>query len=326
MAQYVITGASGHIGNNLVRLINRLEPSSEVTVLSRRPIRRELEGTHCEQVMGDLGNCEFLCNLIRSDHIVIHLAGLIDLTDTRAEDTYRVNVEYTRLLCDVCREKQVARFVYVGSVDAIDKSGGVSPLTEPAEYYPDRIAGHYGKSKALAAQYVLNAVRTDPTFNAAIVLPSAVIGTHDYKPSAVGAILRDCLNGKPEFGIRGGYNFVDVQDVCRVIYTLAWGNQRDQYIVCGTEVSVRELYETVNRLACLPQHPLILPTRLVRFFLPFIRVLNPITLKALQEPHNYSCQKAINELAFSPTPFEDTILQIVAEFRQNSLLSPQGMV
>ena len=317
MPRYVITGASGHIGNNLVRTINELEPESKVIVLTRREIGKELSGTTCEQVIGNILSPEFLEENISEGDIVMHLAGVIDLSNTKADETDRVNNFGTRLICDICRQKKVSRFIYFGSVDGIAKNGGV--IDAPESYFPELIEGNYGKSKAAAAQYVVDSINADPGFNAAILLPSAVIGLNDYKPSAVGKVVLDTLLGKAEFGIRGGYNFVDVRDVCTAAIALVHSSARESFIISGHSVSVAELYEAINRARGFRRKPILIPLPLVKLFMPFIKVLNPITLKALTEDHDYSYKKSELLLGYTPRPFEKTLHDTLVWFEKEAI-------
>lgn len=315
MARYIITGASGHIGNNLVRLINQTDPQSEILVPTRRRIERELNGTVCKQAVGDLFDAEFLGSLIKDGDIVVHLAGLIDLTDKRAEEMYRINFDLTKHLCEICKQAHVRRFIYVGSVDGIAKEANLhAPITEPCEYDPARVEGHYGKSKAMAMQYVLKEIQGASDFSVAMVIPSAVIGVHDYKPSAVGKVIENTLNGKAELGIHGGYDFVSVTDVCKAILTLCHNDMRDQFILCGGAMRVEELYGVINREVGLKKKPILLPKWLIVPFLPFVKILNKTTLKALCEPHQYSSQKAKHALGYEPLLAEDAVLEAVRWF------------
>ena len=318
MSRYVITGASGHIGNNLVRSLRERYPHAQIVVLTRRPITRELDGIECEQSIGDLCDERLLQKNIMPEDCVVHLAGLIDLTNRHTQELYRINVDATRLICDVCRQKGVQRFLYVGSVDAIAKTDCADVITEPSCYDPDSVAGAYGKTKAIAAQYVLEQIQRHPEFSAAIVLPSAVIGPHDYKPSAVGKVLKDVLTQKPQFGLRGGYNFVDVRDVCDAIISLLHSTLREQYILCGHNVTVQQLYFETDHILSIKKRPIILPLLLAYLAIPFVSALNPITLKALREPHHYSYQKAKQDLAYAPRPFEQTLCDTLAWFQENS--------
>ena len=313
--KFVITGASGHIGNNLVRAINRDYPDFEVVVLTRRMVDKELAGTNCRQAIGDLFSQAFLSENIDSDSIVVHCAGFIDLTDKMIEETYRINLQMTQIILDVCLEIKVKKFIYIGSTDAIAKEDSVV-ICEPSDYYPNRIEGNYGKSKAETSHIVLDAINTNPDFNGAIVIPSAVIGINDYKPSAVGKIIDGIIRGNPEIGIKGGYNFVDVEDVCRVILLLSFNDKRGQYIVAGESIGVKDFFVKINTYLGIKRTVFILPTFLVKLFLPFISSLNKITLKALNETHDFSCERLQKELGFIPTPIDETVGNTIEWFKK----------
>ena len=306
MTQYVITGASGHIGNNLVRLINKTEPQAKITVLTRRKIDKELAETTYQQIIGDICNKKFLSQNIHSGDIVIHLAGIIDLSNKLRNECFSINYLATKNICEVCKTKNV-RLIYCGSVDGIYRPDKNATITEPDDYSPEKIEGNYGQTKAMAMKYVLSQIKNDSNFNCAMILPTAVIGINDFKPSAVGKILSNVLNGGKEFGMKGGYNFVDVQDVCNVIYSLCHNNKKDQYIISGENVEVKDLYAFLNKQKNLKRKPIIFPTFLVKLAAPFVGVLNKITIKALTDPHNYSHQKATTELGYKPTPIEETL-------------------
>lgn len=314
MASYILTGASGHVGNNMARFIRKQEPHAAITVLSRREIARELAGVDCRVVVGDLFDMDFLKDNIGQNDIVIHMAGYIDLTDRHPEETYRVNVELTRILTDVCESVGVRRYIYMGSVDGLARPDGDGEIAEPRVLDPDAVEGHYGKSKAHAMQYVLEKGAACPEFSCAIALPSAVIGVNDFRPSAVGGVIRSVLRGGAELGIRGGYNFVDVEDVCAATYTLAQNEERGMFILSGEDVSVAELYRAINEKKGYRRPVILFPVWLVRLFLPFMRVLNKITLKALTEPHRYSSERAKRLLGYTPTPFSETLDKTIAFF------------
>ncbi len=317
LTRYIITGATGHIGNNFIRYLNEHDPNACVIAIVRSPAPRALGGCRVQCEIGALDDTAFLDRVILKGDIVVHLAAKIDLSDKEKEETFHTNCILTQKLCNFCREKQVGRFVYVGSVDAIPRPKNPSDaITEPTAFDVDAVMGNYGKSKALAAQYILDTMRTYPDFSCAILLPSAVIGPHDYRPSAIGKVVRDVLNGGKEFAIHGGYQFIDVRDVCASLYTLCQSDLRDCYIVSGQNVSVCDLYQAINADQNLKQKPILLPNALLYLCMPFVKVLNRITVKALQEPHNYDCEKAKRDLSFAPMPFEKTMHDTILWFLQ----------
>ena len=111
--RYIITGGTGHIGNNLIRFINEKEPGTEIVALLRRENPKELVGAKYVAAVGDLLDRDFLASNIREGDVVVHLAGLIDLTNKKTEQTYRTNVGMTADLVDICKEKKVKKIIYV---------------------------------------------------------------------------------------------------------------------------------------------------------------------------------------------------------------------
>ena len=313
--RFIITGGTGHIGNNLIRLINQNFSDAEILAYVRRENPKELAGAKYTPVLEELNKDNF-ANIVEKDDIVVHLAGVIDLKNNQKELTNKINFLLAKDIADVCLEKGVKRFVYVGSVDAIYREGD-GEIEEPEKYYPDKMEGNYGISKAKASEYILNMFENNPEFNGVMVLPTAVIGVNDYKPSAAGKIILDTLRGKAELGIKGGYNFVDVEDVAGAILTLCQTDNKGQYILSGHNISVPKLYGKINEYKGLKKKPIIFPTWVARLACPFVNVLNKITLKALLDSHNYSCQRASEDFGYTPTDIDKTVQKTIDWFEKN---------
>lgn len=314
MRNYIVTGATGHIGNNLIRYILENEPSAGVTALLRSHTDL-FSGMAVNEHIVDFDDDSALSALISRGSYLIHLAALIDLTDKKTSEMESVNFGLTKRLAGICLENK-AKLIYCGSVDGIYKSGD-GAIAEPCDYYPEKIEGGYGKTKAEAAKYLLQLMRDEKDFDCAIILPSAVMGINDYKPSEIGSVILNCVKGRPEFGLNGGYNFVDVRDVCAAIHNAVLMERCGQYIVSGENVSVRELYRLINKAVGVERRPVIIPDFLISLLMPFVGVLNPITVKSLKEPHLYSCQKAVKELGLTLTPIEETVRNTVEWFKRN---------
>ncbi len=310
--RFVVTGAGGHIGNNTVRALRAAYPAADIRTLTRRPLTRELGDVAHTEVMGDLADPAFLAREICAGDFLVHAVGFVDLSGKHAEETYRVNVELTKTITDAALAAGVAEFVYFGSVDGIAKTGDATPICEPAVFDATPISGHYGKSKAIGMEYVRGVMAAHPDFSATILLPSAVLGVHDYKPSPVGNILYGILAGKAEFGIPGGYNFVDVRDVANAVVAACERRARGVYILSGENVGVQELYLAANEAAGVVRRPILLPRWVAWLAMPFVPALNPVTLRALGEPHNYDSAAAANALGFRARPFRDTMRDTMA--------------
>lgn len=318
MKNFVITGATGHVGNNFIHLLSKQEPDAKITLIHHRKITDDFGGIKFTQKIGNLSDKDFLKSVITKDSIVVHIAGFIDLTDKEKEKCFLINFQYTKNICDVCIEKGVRRFLYVGSVDGIARPKDPNEIiVEPDDYFPEKVEGNYGKSKASAMKYVLAQMKQNPSFNACMILPTAVIGINDFKPSAVGQILCKSLSGKAEFGLKGGYNFVDVEDVALAMLTLSNNNLKDHYIISGTNVTIKEMYKFANDFSGSKKRPIIFPTWFVKMCVPFTKMLNKITIKALTDPHNYSNEKAKRDFDYSTRPIKQTMKNTLSWLTKN---------
>lgn len=308
---FIITGATGHIGNNLVKKLISL--NKEVKVLVRK-IDKSIENLPIKYIVGNVFDFDFLNNNITSEDIVIHLAGIIDIKNKNKEQVFKINYEGANLLTDICLQKNVKKYIYCSSVDAIEMKKG-SLVKEPDQINIDNIKGNYGKSKALATIYVKKIMKENPSFNASIVYPSAVIGPNDWKPSAIGKMIQDSIDKKMQFGIKGGYNFVDVDDVVDAIITLAESDFKDDYILSGEIVSVYKMYQLTNQAIGIKRRIPRLPMFLVWLGIPFVPYLSPIVFELLKTNPEYDCSKAIRDLNYQHTNFEKTIKKTVNWFK-----------
>src|SRR5690606_13426468 len=127
----------------------------------------------------------------------------IDLMNKHLMQTFRTNVGLTKRLIAIAKRKN-CRFVYMSSVDVIPKSkrGWVS---EPLFIDTKKRKSYYKASKEIATELVVNAMHEG--LNGIILYPAAVIGIHDYKPSAAGRELLNITRHKVLFSLHGGYNF-----------------------------------------------------------------------------------------------------------------------
>lgn len=144
-----------------------------------------------------------------------------------------------------------------------------------------------------------------------------MIGPYDFKPSLIGKVVKDCILNKPEFGIKGGYNFIDVRDVATAIIEIAELNKSDTYIISGHNVTVKELYEYINKALNKNKKIMVIPKFLVYLSIPFVPYLSPFSLKTLLENHNYDNEKVREELGVTITPFAKTINDTVLWFMNN---------
>lgn len=111
MERVLITGGTGFLGRATVRRL--LDTGYAVRVLTRGPWPFE-QHPRLERVNGGMTNAQSLRDAVAECDIVVHLAARKN--DER--DSEAVNVDGTRVLCDVAKRAGVTRIVYVSTQSA----------------------------------------------------------------------------------------------------------------------------------------------------------------------------------------------------------------
>lgn len=320
MKQFVVTGATGHIGNTLVEILNKIEDSQIKLLVLKGENVSMFKKKNIEIKYGDILDIEFLRREINPKDVVFHLAGIIDISSDKKDMLYKVNVEGTKNIATVCLEKQVEKFVYTSSVHAIEPLKKGNLLYEPEIFDEAKIVGDYAKSKTMATKIVLDLAKVG--LNAVVVYPAGVIGPNDYKISEMGLLLLDISNKKIKNRVSGGYNFVDVRDVAQGIFdAYKKGRKGEGYILSGHMVSIDELFKIVNkkfkRKRLVPK----IAMWFVKMFAKLaevhykIRKKKPLftrySLYTLTCNHNFSNEKAKNELNFQTRSIETSIFDSI---------------
>lgn len=324
----VVTGASGHIGNVLVRDLISKNYEVKVFVLKNENVDY-LKELNVEICYGDVRDLESLKEAFRGADIVFHLAGIIDIGTVNKKFIYSVNVGGTKNVLQACREEKVKKLVYTSSVHAIPEKPKNEIITETKEFSEDKVKGIYAKTKAEATKYLLENVSQDLDNNPEIIIvhPSGVIGPYEYIPSNLGQLVIDCANKKIGAYLDGGYNFVDVRDVANgVVLAAEKGKNGECYILAGHKVSVKELMKKIEAVTKVK-----MPTfKIARWFAYATGFLSEIYYKIVKQKPlftsyavytlgtncNFSNEKAEKELGYTIRPIDETIKDTVDWFKK----------
>ncbi len=319
--KYIVTGATGHIGNNLVKLL--LSLGHDVTILIRNIKDPSIIEFNCCKLIGDLSDKEFIEKAIEPDSIVIHSAGVIDITEKQVEQMMKVNVEATINLLQTCINKKVKKFIYLSSTDAIP--GKNMTVKEPTEFLLNGLDTYYGITKAMASDYVLKAIKQG-LIEGCIICPSAVLGTRDFKVSSQGSVVKNCINKKICFYTRGNYNFVDVDAVCMAIYKASLKCPSPVYLVTGKDVTIKEFFKTIYK--GLGKKPIMIYspywlTIVGTWFSPLYYkitkkkpVYTKMAIKTLNDKKTFDNSLAIKELDLTETEFLGLVNKTIEWFKR----------
>jgi dihydroflavonol-4-reductase len=316
-----ITGGTGFIGANLVRLL--LQEGYEVRALVRpTSCLDNLQGLEVEIVKGDLNDSELWQQMIGCQ-VLFHVAAHYSLWQADREQLYRHNVLGTRNILAAARKANIERSVYTSSVAAIGVGANGQIVDETHQSPIEKLVGHYKKSKYLAEQEAVQAVQVGQ--DVVIVNPSSPIGPWDIKPTPTGDIILRFLRRQMPFYLNTGLNFIDVRDVARG-HLLAWerGKVGDRYILGHQNLTLKELLDRLAQLTGLSA-----PQRSVPAWLPLSvawideQILAPLGkspsvpldgVRMAKQRMYYDASKAVRELGLPQTPLTVSLKDAVDWF------------
>lgn len=256
----IVTGATGHIGNVLVRELLARGVGVRVLVLPDDD-KRPLAGLDVEAIHGDVTDLVSLKTAFAGAELVFHLAGIVTIMPGVASVLERVNVGGMRNVIAACRANGVRRLVYTSSIHAIAEPPHGTVIDESQPFDPDRVLGDYARSKARATLLLLDEV-CKGGLDAVICCPTGVIGPWVYGISNIGQLILDFASGHLlKSYVSGAYDFVDVRDVARgLILAADKGQPGRHYIFSGAQVQVPELMEELARDIGYPAPTYLIPS------------------------------------------------------------------
>lgn len=322
----LITGATGHIGANLVRaLITKSRRTRCLVHVNSKGI----DGLDTERVTGDVRDIESLVRAFKGVDTVYHLAGNISLSMdgwARLEET---NVAGTRNVVEVCLKTGVRRLVHFSSIHALQDKPLDRPVDEsnPPVTSPERPP--YDRSKSAGEREVRKGI--EKGLDAVIIYPTAVMGPHDYQPSYLGEAILMMAGGKLPALVKGGYDWVDVRDV--VAGTIAAAEKAPTgagYLLAGQWVSMCDMAAMIESITGVPNTKFLCPLWLAHTGAVFFKAMSKLngkqplytgmSLRALQSNRNISHEKAAREIGYKPRPFRETLEDTLRWFQENGYL------
>lgn len=316
MKNVVVTGATGHLGNVLVRHLLARGVSPRVLVRATSS-PAPLEGLAVERTLGDVRDPESLRRAFEGADVVFHSAGLVSITSGREAQLHATNVEGTRNVVEACVAAGVRRLVYTSSVHALTEPPRGGTLDESGGFDPATAHGAYGKSKAAASKLVQEAARTG-RLDAVLVLPTGVLGPYDFLYSEAGYLVGLAGRGRIPILIAGGYDWVDVRDVADgTIAAAERGRTGAAYLLSNRHLTSTELCRVVAAAAGVRPPLFALPLWFARVLayggLAFERVtgrralVTPYSVHTLGKDFTVSTAAARADLGFQPRPIEETL-------------------
>ncbi len=212
-----VTGATGLLGNNLVRALVQRGVTVRALVRSREKALKQFGSINVDLVEGDMLDIQRFAGALRGNDVLFHTAAFF-------RDAYRgvsnwapiqqVNVEGTTNLFEAAYAAGIRKFVHTSSVAVL----GVSPNGEPADesvLRRENDGDEYYRSKIQADQRVLAFLDKHEDAHATMILPGWMFGPGDLGPTVAGQFILDFVGRKVPGTIDVSYSVVDARDCCR---------------------------------------------------------------------------------------------------------------
>ena len=333
--RYVVTGANGHLGNTIIRMLRSTKAEIFGLVLPNENVANK---DNIHYIKGDVRIIDSLrplfINPITNERdedtqiFVIHTAGIIDISEKVTPNLYNVNVNGTKNILKLCEEYKVKRLCYVSSVHAIPEQDGAL-ITEVNDFSPDTVVGAYAKTKAEATEAVLEEGR-QRGLDVVVVHPSGIIGPYDTSGNHLVQMIAEYLKGTLPACVKGGYDFVDVRDVAKgCLQALEVGKKNNCYILSNCYYEIKDVLAMVRKYVNLKKL-VVLPIWIAKMAAPMLEwfaklkhkrpLYTSYSLHTLKTKDRFSHAKATNDLGYKPRGLKETIRDTVFWFKDTSTI------
>lgn len=323
----LVTGATGHIGNVLVKELIKRGETVRVLILPGEDLM-PIKDANVEIVYGNILDPDCLIDAFKGVDTVFHLAGIISIVEGEDDFVRSVNVEGTRNMIHAAMNASVKKFIYTSSIHAFKRTELGTVIDESTPIDPKFSQGAYDRSKAEATLLVQEYVHKG--LPAVIVCPTGVIGPYDFKKSELGELMYSWMKNKVNYMIDGSYDFVDVRDVVNGLILARDKGQIGQiYILSGSLLRVADLWGIVKELLSVKTYLVNIPLNLAKFAARFSEQYYKITrtkpkftkysIETLQTNAVISNDKARENLGYSPRSAAETVHDTINWWNNNRL-------
>jgi dihydroflavonol-4-reductase len=243
MSRVLVTGASGHIGTNTVRILAGRD-YEVIPFVRRTSDLRGIEKLGLNYRYGDVRDYESVVTAVEGCDAVVHHAAVYKVW---AKDPQKEIIEPgligTQNILKACAKAGVHRLVYTSSIAAVGSSANPNDLRTEADWLGDAknpylVEKVEGEREAARLSEELGV----PTIR---ILPAGVLGAYDYRMTPTTRMICDMVNGKG-VTFQGGNNFVDVRDVADAhVSAIDRGEPGKRYIVGGDNIVNKDLGELI---------------------------------------------------------------------------------
>ena len=312
----LVTGANGHLGNNIVRELLKNGETVRATVRNIKN-KKPFKGLDIDLVYADLLDKESLRKVMKDVDTLYQVAAVFKHWSKNPEkEIIQANSDITRNILEIAAEFKVRKIVYVSSFATISHEN--PPMNEST--WNSDFSNDYYKSKVISEQLAWE-LTEKLDLNLTTILPSGIIGPNNYDHLTTTMVFFDkVLNNNIPFNPNFSFNLVDVRDVAKgAILAAEKGKARERYLLATPpNISTKTIFEIANQVNPSVKIKRIKSKRFMLFMASMANMISKLTGKEPLMMKNQvelyyeadlrvDISKAKKELGYSPTNPEQAI-------------------
>ncbi len=237
----LVTGATGLLGNNIVREALARQMAVRVYVRGHGP-RIELQDLPIEVHRGELTDPNAMIQAAQGCSAVIHCAAMVHFGFRKLAESRQANVIGTQAVIDACKATN-CRLIHVSTLDTLPAAVSPDqPINEQSSGVP-KTRCDYVVSKTEAEAAVVAAVQEG--LDALITHPGLMFAPYDWKPSS-GALMATVAKAPWVPAPTGTSSVCDARDVANALLNaLQCGVKGEHYILAGENISYQNLIQRI---------------------------------------------------------------------------------
>lgn len=250
----LVTGGAGLVGSELIRQL--IADGHAVRAIYRNTPLPFDQHPNIEQVRCDILDVVGLAEAMQGIQEVYHAAAIVSFNPKERNNLFRINVEGTANVVNVCLDAGVRKLVHVSSVAALGRLRN-GRVDETMSWTPETSNSVYGKSKHLGELEVWRGMGEG--LSVAILNPSIILGAGDWNQGS-SELFKSAYNEFPWYST-GTTGFVDVRDVAKAMRMLMSSDvEAQRFILSGTNTTYQDVFTRIAKaFGKKPPHKKITP-------------------------------------------------------------------
>lgn len=330
-----VTGATGLLGNNLVRALLAKKIKVTALVRSAEKAKKQFADLPVTYVEGDLCRPESYQRALQGCDALFHTAAYFRDSfkgGRHWQELYDTNVKGTADLLQSAWDAGIRRMVHTSSIAVL--CGEKNQLIDESMSRSSKDKDDYYRSKILSEEVVRDFLKEHPDMFACFVLPGWMFGPGDIGPTSSGQFIMDYIGNKIPGVLPASFSVVDARDVAEhEILAMERGRRGERYLAAGRHMTMGGLMGELAKVSRVPAPTKTVPLLMLRVLAQGYEIYHRLTKKPVLLSKssvelmsreylrtNFSHDKSRRELGCKFRPLNETLSDVLQWYQQHNFL------